>query len=149
VSRAAPGRASDYPHHLTIQTRWMDNDIYGHVNNVVYYAFFDTVVNEALIRAGVLDIHGGPLIGLVVETQCRYFAPLAFPDVISAGLRVTSIGTSSVTYAVGLFRIDEATASAEGQFVHVYVDRTTRRPVPLPDIWRETLKAWQIAPSSV
>jgi len=115
-----------------ITTRWMDNDVYGHVNNVVYYSWFDTAVNATLIEQGVLDIHGGSTIGLVIETQCNYFAPLAFPQTIDAGIRVAKLGTSSVRYEVGLFAQDESLCAAKGHFVHVYVDRETRRPVPLP-----------------
>jgi acyl-CoA thioester hydrolase len=115
-----------------ITTRWMDNDVYGHVNNVVYYSWFDTAVNATLIEQGVLDIHGGQTIGLVIETQCNYFAPLAFPQAIDAGIRVARLGTSSVRYEVGLFAEGEPLTAAKGHFVHVYVDRETRRPVPLP-----------------
>ena len=115
-----------------ITTRRMDNDVYGHVNNVVYYSWFDTAVNATLIEKGVLDIHGGSTIGLVIETQCNYFAPLAFPQTIDAGIRVAKLGTSSVRYEVGLFAQGEPLCAAKGHFVHVYVDRETRRPVPLP-----------------
>jgi len=115
-----------------IATRWMDNDVYGHINNVVYYSFFDTAVNGYLIDAGALDIHTGAVIGLVIETRCNYFAPLAFPQALEAGLRVAHMGASSVRYEVGLFAADEPTAAAAGHFVHVYVDRATRRPAPLP-----------------
>ncbi len=115
-----------------ITTRWADNDVYGHVNNVVYYSWFDTAVNATLIEQGVLDIHGGSTIGLVVETQCFYFAPLAFPQTVDAGIRVAKLGTSSVRYEVGLFAQGEDFTAARGHFVHVYVDRETRRPVPLP-----------------
>ena len=110
----------------------MDNDVYGHVNNVVYYSWFDTAVNATLIEKGVLDIHTGATIGLVVETQCFYFAPLAFPQTIDAGIRVAQLGTSSVRYEVGLFAQGEALSAARGHFVHVYVNRATRRPEPLP-----------------
>ena len=115
-----------------ISTRWMDNDVYGHVNNVVYYSWFDTAVNATLIEQGVLDIHAGTTIGLVVETQCFYFAPLAFPQTIDAGIRVAKLGTSSVRYEVGLFAQGVDLTAARGPFVHVYVDRETRRPVALP-----------------
>lgn len=115
-----------------ITTRWMDNDVYGHVNNVVYYSWFDTAVNALLIDKGVLDIHGGATIGLVIETHCNYFAPLAFPQTIEAGVRVARLGTSSVRYEVGLFAQGEPLTAARGHFVHVYVDRESRRPVPLP-----------------
>lgn len=116
----------------SIGTRWMDNDIYGHVNNVVYYSWFDTAVNALLIERGALDIHQGSTIGFVVETQCNYFAPLAFPQTIEAGVRVAHVGSSSVRYEVGLFAKEAPTAAAQGHFVHVYVDRATQRPVALP-----------------
>ncbi len=116
----------------SITTRWMDNDVYGHVNDVVYYSWFDTAVNATLIEQGVLDIHGGQTIGLVIETQCNYFAPLAFPQTIEAGIRVARLGNSSVRYEVGLFAQGQPLTAAHGHFVHVYVDRETRRPVPLP-----------------
>lgn len=130
----------EYRHFHPIGTRWMDNDVYGHVNNVVYYSWFDTVVNEFLVTNGVLDIERSPVIGLVVETQCNYFAPVAFPDRITAALRVARLGNSSVRYEVGIFRDDEATASAQGHFVHVYVDRISRRPAALPQEMRTLLQ---------
>jgi acyl-CoA thioester hydrolase len=123
---------SSYKAFRPISTRWMDNDVYGHVNNVVYYSWFDTAVNATLIEQGVLDIHAGSTIGLVVETQCFYFAPLAFPKTVDAGIRVAKLGTSSVRYEVGLFAQGAELTAARGHFVHVYVDRETRRPVPLP-----------------
>ncbi len=119
----------------------MDNDVYGHVNNVIYYSWFDTVVNHYLVEQGVLDIERSPVIGLVVETQCNYFSPITFPDTVHAGLRVARLGSSSVRYEIGLFRHDEALASAQGHFVHVYVDRNGRRPTPLPDGLRTALVA--------
>ncbi|MCO6391552.1 acyl-CoA thioesterase [Aliihoeflea aestuarii] len=119
----------------------MDNDIYGHMNNVVHYSLFDTAVNGWLIAEGVLDIHKGDQIGLVVETGCRYFAELAFPDVVHAGIRVAKLGNSSVRYEVGLFRNDERQAAAEGFFVHVYVDAATRRPTPLNSALRAKLES--------
>ncbi|WP_109483157.1 thioesterase family protein [Paraburkholderia sp. C35] len=139
MNKPAPAPRTAYPHFLAIGTRWMDNDVYGHVNNVVYYSYFDTVVNEYLIRAGVLHIEHSSTIGLVVETQCNYFAPIVFPDRIDAGLRVVRLGTSSVRYEVGLFREGDAEPAAQGHFVHVYVDRDTRRPVALPDDLRAAL----------
>lgn len=139
----APRPRDDFRRFREIATRWMDNDVYGHVNNVVYYSYFDTAVNGYLIDAGVLDIHAGPVIGLVVETQCRYFAPLAFPQTVEAGLRVATLGRSSVRYEVGLFARGEATSAAHGHFVHVYVDRATRRPVELPAMLRQALEALQ------
>lgn len=137
--RTLPGVRADYKHFLPITTRWADNDAYGHVNNVVYYAYFDTVVNEYLIAQGVLDIENGPVIGLVVETGCRYFSSIAFPDRIAAGLRVAKLGNSSVRYEIALFRDGSDEAVAEGHFVHVYVDRQSRRPVTLPAPLREAL----------
>ena len=131
-SRPKPEPRSAYPHFQSITTRWMDNDAYGHINNVVYYSFFDTAVNRYLIEAGALDIETSSTIGLVIETRCNYFAPLAFPQAIDAGLRVARIGSSSVRYEVGLFGAGEPLCAAAGHFVHVYVDRDTRRPAPLP-----------------
>ncbi len=129
----------EFPHLTTLDTRWMDNDAYGHVNNVVYYSFFDTVVNRWLIERGVLAVESSAAIGLVVETRCEYFSPLTFPDQVTAGLRVAHVGTSSVRYEIGLFRNDDVNIVAAGYFVHVYVDRTTRRPVPVPGAVREAL----------
>ena len=131
----------DFPAFQVITTRWMDNDIYGHMNNVVHYSLFDTAVNGWLIAEGVLDIHKGDQIGLVVETGCRYFAELAFPDVVHAGIRVAKLGNSSVRYEVGLFRNDERQAAAEGFFVHVYVDAATRRPAPFNSALRAKLES--------
>ena len=135
----AHGR-SEYRHFHSIATRWMDNDAYGHVNNVVYYSYFDTVVNEYLIRAGVLDVERSEIIGLVVETQCRYFSELSFPQTVHAGLRVARIGTSSVRYEIGIFADAADTACAQGHFVHVYVDRISRRPTALPAALRAALE---------
>lgn len=140
TDRPAPAPRAAYRAFRTISTRWMDNDVYGHMNNVVYYALFDTAVNGWLIDRGVLDIAGGDQIGLVVETGCRYFSEIAFPDTVTAGLRVARLGTSSVRYEVGLFRNDAAEAAAEGFFVHVYVDRATRRPKPLGAALRAALE---------
>jgi acyl-CoA thioester hydrolase len=123
----------------------MDNDVYGHVNNVVYYSFFDTAVNGLLVDAGALDIHAGEVIGLVVETQCNYFAPIAFPQAVTAGVRVAQLGRSSVRYEIGLYAGDDARSAAAGHFVHVYVDRATRRPVPLPEALRAVLQSWMPA----
>ena len=130
--RPRPQPRDSYRHFGSITTRWMDNDAYGHVNNVVYYSFFDTAVNRYLIEQGALDVEHGAVIGLVVETQCNYFAPLAFPQPVEAGLRVARIGGSSVRYEVGLFGAGERDSAAAGHFVHVYVDRATRRPTALP-----------------
>ncbi|MBY4898882.1 thioesterase family protein [Cupriavidus sp. AU9028] len=140
ATRPEAEQRADYRHFLEITTRWMDNDVYGHVNNVVYYSYFDTVVNRYLIEQDALDIHAGDTIGLVIETQCNYFASVSFPDTVTAGLRVARLGNSSVRYEVGLFRNDEERASAHGHFVHVYVDRQTRRPVPLPRALRQALE---------
>ena len=123
---------SAYKVFRSITTRWMDNDAYGHVNNVVYYSWFDTAVNAYLIEQGVLDIEHGQTIGLVIETRCNYFAPLAFPQTVEAGIRVAHLGSSSVRYEVGLFAQGEALSAAGGHFVHVYVNRETRRPTALP-----------------
>ena len=140
--RPGPRPRGDFRRFSPIATRWMDNDVYGHVNNVVYYSYFDTAVNGYLIEAGALDIHAGAVIGLVVETQCRYFAPLAFPQPVEAGLRVASVGRSSVRYEVGLFAPGDATSAAHGHFVHVYVDRASRRPVAaLPAALQQALDA--------
>jgi acyl-CoA thioester hydrolase len=133
-------RRSDYRHFREIATRWMDNDVYGHVNNVVYYSWFDTAVNQFLIEGGALDIEGSPVIGLVVETQCNYFASVAFPDRIDAGIRVARLGNSSVRYEIGIFREGEERAAAQGHFVHVYVDRASRKPATLPDALRTLLQ---------
>ena len=126
-----------------ITTRWMDNDPYGHVNNVVYYSWFDTAVNSHLVREGALDIEKSEVIGLVVETHCNYFAPLAFPEPVEAGLRVAHLGRSSVRYEVGIFAKGGATTAAKGHFVHVYVDRATRRPAQLPPKLKSVLEALQ------
>jgi acyl-CoA thioester hydrolase len=128
-----------------LATRWADNDVYGHVNNVVYYGWFDTAVNGHLIESGAIDIHAGSVIGLVIETQCNYFSPLAFPDPVLAGIRVAHVGSSSVRYEVGIFsgRAGDPAAeltAAKGHFIHVYVDRQTRRPVPLPDKLQSVLE---------
>lgn len=123
-----------------IPTRWSDNDVYGHVNNVVYYSWFDTAVNAYLIEQGALDIHQGATIGLVIETQCNYFASLAFPQTVQAGIRVSKLGTSSVRYEIGLFAQDAAMSAAVGHFVHVYVDKASRRPVSLPEVLRKSLE---------
>jgi len=140
-ARPAPQPRSAYRVFRPITTRWADNDVYGHVNNVVYYSWFDTAVNAHLIDQGVLDIHAGGTIGLVIETQCNYFAPLAFPQTVEAGIRVAGLGGSSVRYEVGLFAQGEPLTAAAGHFIHVYVDRETRRPVAVPDALRTVLQA--------
>lgn len=132
---------SEYRRFRQITTRWMDNDVYGHLNNVVYYSFFDTAVNATLIEEGVLDPQNGTVIGLVVETGCKYAAALSFPDSIDAGIKVARIGNSSVRFEVGLFKHGEDSAAAEGFFVHVYVDAATRRPVTVPPVLRAFLQS--------
>jgi acyl-CoA thioester hydrolase len=121
-----------YPHFLSIATRWMDNDLYGHVNNVVYYAWIDTVVNRYLIEQGGLDINAGEVIGVAAQSGCRYFASVAYPETVDAGLRIARLGNSSVVYEVGIFRRGEHDAAAAGHFVHVFVERASMRPVPVP-----------------
>jgi Predicted thioesterase len=130
-SRPQPRNRSEYKIFVPIQTRWMDNDVYGHVNNVTYYSYFDTAVNQYLIEKGVLDYQTGETIGLVVETGCQYFSSIAFPEKLEAGLRVAHIGRSSVRYEVGIFKCGDEQTSAAGHFIHVYVDKITRRPKPL------------------
>jgi acyl-CoA thioester hydrolase len=134
----APTRAA-YPHFLPIATRWMDNDVYGHVNNVVYYAYFDTVINRYLVDEGGLDIRDGATIGLCVESHCAYLRPVAFPDALDAGLRVAHLGRTSARYEIGIFAPGSDEPSAHGWFVHVFVDRVTRRPAPLPASIRAAL----------
>jgi acyl-CoA thioester hydrolase len=126
---------------MTISTRWSDNDAYGHVNNTIYYQWFDTAVNAWLIEAGLLDIHRGDPIGLVVETGCSYFLPLRFPGDVEVGIAVERLGTSSVTYRIGVFGVGSCEPSAQGQFTHAYVGRDSRRPAPLPDAWRSKLES--------
>jgi len=145
MHRASPEFRERYRYFLAIATRWMDNDVYQHVNNVVYYSYFDTVVNRYLIDHGVLEVGVSPVIGLVVETACQYFSPIAFPDTVHAGLRVGEFGRTSVCYEVGIFRNDQAAASAQGHFVHVYVDRASGRPVPLPPELRSVLEPLVLA----
>jgi len=128
-----------YPYLQSITSRWSDNDVYGHVNNVVYFSYFDTVVNQYLIAKGVLDFLRGEVIGLVVENTCRYFQSLQFPDQVTAGLLVQHLGRSSVVYQIGLFRNEQSEPAAQGRFVHVYVDRASRRPVALPPALRAAL----------
>ena len=137
--RQEPDSRDDYRQFLTITTRWMDNDVYGHINNVQYYSYFDTAVNRFLIDRGVLDIHNGSVIGLVVETHCNYFSGAAYPQDIEAGIRVTEPGRSSVRYEVGLFVAGQEQAIAQGHFIHVYVDRGNRAPVEIPSELREVL----------
>jgi acyl-CoA thioester hydrolase len=136
----AIGTRADYRYFLDIPTRWMDNDIYGHVNNVVYYSYFDTVINRYLIDAGGLDIHHGEVVGIAVENMCRFHKSFAYPEVVESGLRVGRLGNSSVRYEVGLFGTGEEPARAEGHFVHVFVDRTSQRPLPIPAQIRAALE---------
>ena len=139
LARPAPEGREHFRHFTTLATRWLDNDLYGHINNTVYYSFFDTAVNGYLIEAGALDIHRGDVIGLVVETHCNYFAPLEFPNRVDVGIRVAHMGASSVRYELGVFAHGEALTAARGHFVHVYVDRATRRPAALPQTLRQVL----------
>lgn len=133
-------RRDDYPHSALIETRWGDNDIYGHVNNVEYYAFFDSAINRILINDGGLDIHEGDAIGICAESHCEFLGSLAYPHPVEARLRVGRLGNSSVRYELALFDGPEGPAAADGWFVHVFVDRKTRRPVPIPGSIREALE---------
>jgi acyl-CoA thioester hydrolase len=132
---------ADFHHFQAITTRWHDNDIYGHVNNVTYYSFFDSTVNSYLIQRGGLNIHDGDVVGFVVSSSCDYFASIAFPDLIEVGLRVGKLGNSSVQYELGVFKVGEDEASAAGRFVHVFVDRASNRPVPIPENVRAALES--------
>jgi acyl-CoA thioester hydrolase len=137
--KLAPPKRSDFVAFEEIHSRWMDNDAYGHINNVVYYSFFDTAVNRYLIERKVLDVLKSEAIGFVIETQCKYFSPIAYPDLIHVGLKVTHVGNSSVKYEVAIFKNDDDIASAAGSFVHVYVNRSTNKPTPIPQDVREIL----------
>jgi acyl-CoA thioester hydrolase len=139
---------ADYPHFQRISTRWKDNDIYGHVNNVEYYSYFDTVINAYLIESGALDIHHGAVIGLCAESHCKFLASLVFPEAVDAGLRVVHLGKSSVRYEIGLFAEGKESCAAEGWFVHVFVDRATRKSTPMPEALRAALAALQVEPSA-
>ena len=130
---------TDYPHFVPVSTRWMDNDVYGHINNALYYGFFDTAINHYLINEGGLDINHAPVIGFAVESQCQYLQPLAYPEALEVGLRVGKLGNSSVRYELAIFKQDEDLAAAAGYFVHVFVDRQTQRPVPIPESIRTAL----------
>lgn len=143
MSRPVPPLHSDYVWHCELTTRWHDNDLYGHVNNVTYYAYFDSVANRYLIEVGGLDIHQGNTIGLVVNSGCNYHAPVAFPDALVGGLRVNRLGSSSVEYGIAIFRAGHPEAVADGHFVHVFVDRDSRRPQPIPAPLRAALAALQ------
>ena len=144
----APAFRAAYPAFLAIPTRWMDNDVYGHVNNVTYYAYFDTAVNEHLIRAGGLSIRDGDAIGIVVETACRFHKSLSFPEIVDAGFRVARLGRSSVAYEIALFRHADDDAAATGRFVHVWVDRTGRRPIDVPPAIRSALEPLRASPAT-
>jgi acyl-CoA thioester hydrolase len=140
MPRPTPGRRADYRFFSAIPTRWFDNDVYGHVNNTVYYSYFDTAIAHLLIREGGLDPRRSEVIGVAVETGCRFHSSLAFPDLVHAGLRVGHLGTSSVRYEIGLFRNEQDEASAEGHFVHVFVERASQRPVAIPERIRAALE---------
>ena len=142
---AAEHNIGDYRYFLPIGTRWMDNDVYGHVNNVTYYSYFDTVANHFLIQEGGLDIHTSPVIALVVESMCSYRAPVAYPDQLSAGLRVDKLSARSVVWGTAIFTADDTTAVAHGHFVHVFVDRESRKAVPIPDRVRDALSTLVVA----
>ena len=145
-ARPGPEQRSAYRLFRPIATRWSDNDAYGHVNNVVYYQWFDTAVNAYLIEQGALDVETSPVIGLVVETHCNYFASLAFPQAVELGLRVARVGESSVRYEIGVFAAGTERAAAQGHFIHVYVDRATRRPAPLPERLKQALASLRTEP---
>ena len=140
MSRPTPRGRDSYRWFMGMVTRWADNDAYGHVNNTIFYQWFDTAVNAWLIEAGLLDIDHGDPIGLVVETGCAYFAPLSFPGAVEVGIGIERLGSSSVTYRIGVFGAGEAQPSAQGHFTHVYVERRDRRPAPLPQAWRAKLE---------
>jgi acyl-CoA thioester hydrolase len=149
TEKRRPSALADFPHHRVLTTRWKDSDPYGHMNNVVHLELFDTVVNAWLIERGALEIQAGPVIGLVVETQCHFFAPLTYPEPVTVALRVASSGRSSVVYELALFGRASPTAAAQGRFVHVYVDRETRRPVAeLPAALRLALEPLRVDPST-
>jgi acyl-CoA thioester hydrolase len=147
ASRVSPESRSRYASFIELTTRWMDNDAYRHVNNVVYYSFFDTAVNQYMLAQGVLDLDAGETVSLVVETGCSFFAPIRFPDRVHCGLRVEHLGTSSVRYAIGIFRNDEAVTAARGHFVHVCCDRRTHAPVAMPAALRAALERLRLSPA--
>ena len=146
MNRSSRSTRADYRFFQAIPTRWKDNDVYGHVNNVEFYSYFDTAVNFFLISRNLLDIAESRIVGVVVETGCRFHAPIAFPDLVTVGIRVAKLGHSSVRYEIGVFRNDEKEAAAEGHFVHVFVERTTMRPVAMPELARHTLSDIAVAP---
>ncbi len=141
MSRASPGLRADYRRFLPITTRWMDNDVFGHVNNAAYYSFFDTAITHFLVQCDILTWRGGSHLLMVAESSCRYYSEVAFPDRLTAGLRLARLGTSSIRHEVAMFRENADTAAAEGYFVHVCVDPATRRPTPIPNRWRQILEA--------
>ena len=136
-----PSSRNEYNYFSKLGTRWNDNDIYGHMNNIVYYELFDTAVNKWLIKNQLLDIKKGNNIGLIVQSGCNYFSSLTYPEDVDAGIRVTKIGNSSIRYEVGLFQENKQLASAEGFFIHVYVDRSTNKPLPLDSVFKEALRS--------
>lgn len=144
MPRPTPPVKDDYRWFCDMPTRWMDNDVYGHVNNVTYYSYFDTAANRYLIEAGGLDIHNAPIIGFVVESHCRYMAPVAFPDTLTVGLRVDRLSEKSVTYGIAIFTHEQSSASAAGEFVHVFVDRTSGRSTAMPHPIRQALEQIRI-----
>ena len=146
MSRPPPGRRADYRFFEEIMTRWHDNDVYGHVNNVVYYAWFDTAVNAFLVRRGLLSLADSEVVGIVAENGCRYHASVSFPERVGVGMRVAHLGNSAVRYELGVFRENEESAAAEGYFVHVYVDRVTMRPAPMPGTVRAALGDLRVEP---
>lgn len=146
MSKAQPSQLADYRYFVPITTRWKDNDIYGHVNNVNYYSYFDTVANQYLIEEGGLNIHSDPTVGFVVNSGCNYYAPIAFPDKLKGGLRVNRLGNSSVEYGIAIFREDEDIAVADGHFVHVFVDKASNKSVPIPDTIKQALEAIFVEP---
>jgi acyl-CoA thioester hydrolase len=141
VSREAPASRSEFKVWRTFTTRWADNDAYGHVNNTVFYQWFDSAVNAWLVEQGLLDIANGDPIALVAETRCAFFKPLAFPETVEVGLRLAELGRSSIRYRIGVFAVGNDTAAAQGEFVHVVVDRASRRSVEIPNNWRSALEA--------
>lgn len=143
MARATPLSRDEFGLFRGLQTRWADNDIYGHMNNVVHYALFDTAVNGWLVETGLLDPHEGAIVGLVVETKCSYFSEIRFPDQVTAGIRVAHMGSSSIRYEIALFRGEAERAAAQGYFIHVYVDPKGRRPVALPESWRSVIEPYQ------
>jgi acyl-CoA thioester hydrolase len=141
VSREAPASRLEFKAWRTFTTRWADNDVYGHVNNTIFYQWFDSAVNAWLVEQGLLDVANGDPIALVVETRCAFFKPLAFPEKVEVGLRIAELGRSSIRYRIGVFTVGNDTAAAQGEFVHVVVDRASRRSVEIPNNWRSALEA--------